>query len=160
MGRTPPSPSCSISTNGSCYTLISLPQKATFKLYSRLHIVFEYVPFNLLNIIESHPDGLHETYINLYIRQLCLAVQECHRHDIIHRDVKPENILIKPDSRENDAVKLCDFGIARHVGGNENTGLLFRDDTNLSFSLNLTLKLFGCYQGTFLRDGIELQSSC
>jgi serine/threonine protein kinase len=37
------------------------------------------------------------------------AVNYCHAHNCIHRDVKPENILITKDG----VVKLCDFGFAR-----------------------------------------------
>jgi serine/threonine protein kinase len=45
--------------------------------------------------------------------QVLLAVQFCHDNNVIHRDVKPENILITrgPDY----TVKLCDFGFAREL---------------------------------------------
>ena len=41
--------------------------------------------------------------------QLIQAVGYCHTHNCIHRDVKPENILLTKDG----VVKLCDFGFAR-----------------------------------------------
>ena len=41
--------------------------------------------------------------------QTLQAVAYCHAHNCIHRDVKPENILLTKDS----VVKLCDFGFAR-----------------------------------------------
>jgi len=44
-------------------------------------------------------------------RAVCEAVQHAHRHAVIHRDLKPSNILVKPDG----AVKLLDFGIAKHL---------------------------------------------
>jgi serine/threonine protein kinase len=43
------------------------------------------------------------------IWQTLQAVNYCHLHNCIHRDVKPENILITKDG----VVKLCDFGFAR-----------------------------------------------
>jgi len=43
------------------------------------------------------------------IRELALALDDAHRHGIVHRDVKPENILLTP---EGDPL-LADFGIAR-----------------------------------------------
>ena len=44
-------------------------------------------------------------------RAVCEAVQHAHRHAVIHRDLKPSIILVKPDG----AVKLLDFGIAKHL---------------------------------------------
>jgi serine/threonine protein kinase len=37
------------------------------------------------------------------------AINVCHRNGIVHRDVKPENLLVDNDK----ALKLCDFGFAR-----------------------------------------------
>ena len=44
-----------------------------------------------------------------YIAQVLLAVEACHQACILHRDVKPENILLK----ENGYVVLSDFGVAK-----------------------------------------------
>lgn len=45
--------------------------------------------------------------------QICDALAHAHQHQIIHRDVKPHNILIT----KNGSAKLADFGIAREAGG-------------------------------------------
>lgn len=50
------------------------------------------------------------------IWQTLQAVNYCHLHNCIHRDVKPENILITKDG----VVKLCDFGFARVFSPGEN----------------------------------------
>lgn len=41
--------------------------------------------------------------------QICQALSVAHKHDIIHRDIKPQNIMVQPDGN----IKVMDFGIAR-----------------------------------------------
>lgn len=50
-----------------------------------------------------------ENRARFYIAQLMLAVSACHQASILHRDVKPENILLK----ENGYIALSDFGVAK-----------------------------------------------
>jgi predicted ATPase len=56
---------------------------------------------------ERPPGGLEEAIA--IARQLCAALEHAHRHGIVHRDVKPENVLVAPDG----LVKLVDFGLVR-----------------------------------------------
>jgi serine/threonine-protein kinase len=44
-----------------------------------------------------------------YVVQACRALDHAHRHGVIHRDVKPANIVVTRDA----VVKMVDFGIAR-----------------------------------------------
>lgn len=46
-------------------------------------------------------------------RQICAGLAAAHARDVFHRDVKPANIMLVPDQRHRDFVKLLDFGIAR-----------------------------------------------
>lgn len=84
-----------------------------FKRKKRLHLVFEYVDHTVLNELERHPTGVPEPMTKKIIFQTLQAVNFCHRHHCIHRDVKPENILLT----KNQVVKLCDFGFARLLTG-------------------------------------------
>ena len=56
--------------------------------------VFEYVEKNLLEVLEGSPNGLPGATIRSFVHQLCSALEYCHAADIVHRDVKPENLLI------------------------------------------------------------------
>jgi serine/threonine-protein kinase len=52
-----------------------------------------------------------------YARQLLEALRFAHRHGIIHRDIKPHNVLVSTDERvkgREERLKVTDFGIARH----------------------------------------------
>src|SRR6266540_567576 len=44
--------------------------------------------------------------------QILIAARFAHRRGVIHRDLKPQNVIIDPDERE-DSIKVADFGIAR-----------------------------------------------
>ena len=74
-------------------------------------LVFEYVEKNLLEVLEESPHGLSPKLIRSLVYQMCKAVSYLHKNNMIHRDVKPENLLID----ENFNLKLCDFGFARKV---------------------------------------------
>jgi serine/threonine-protein kinase len=53
--------------------------------------------------------------------QICAGIAEAHDQGIIHRDVKPENVMIITKGREYDYVKVVDFGIARVTRSEEQT---------------------------------------
>ncbi len=47
--------------------------------------------------------------IKSYMRQLCEGVQYCHSHGVMHRDLKPQNILVNKEG----GLKIADFGLGR-----------------------------------------------
>lgn len=76
-------------------------------------------------------------FFSHYMRQILEALRYCHENDIVHRDIKPESVLLA--TKENSApVKLGGFGVAiqlpdRHpINGGGIFLLLFR---NISFDV-------------------------
>jgi serine/threonine protein kinase len=78
------------------------------------YIVMEYVDGPTLKdvIRERGPLSVKETLD--ITRQICDALEHAHEHHIIHRDIKPHNILLTRSGH----VKVTDFGIARASSGN------------------------------------------
>jgi outer membrane protein assembly factor BamB/serine/threonine protein kinase len=75
------------------------------------YLVMEYVPGGTLR--ERYPRGtrLPLTAVCHYISQMASALYYAHGHQVIHRDVKPENMLLRADG----IALLSDFGIAKTI---------------------------------------------
>ncbi|MFB2968398.1 serine/threonine protein kinase [Aerosakkonema sp. BLCC-F183] len=82
--------------------------KKTFKEGDRGCIVMEYIPGDTLNRLVKRV--LPEKEALRYIQQIGDALREVHKHDDLHRDVKPDNIMIR--AGKYDAV-LIDFELVR-----------------------------------------------
>ncbi|XP_031785487.1 cyclin-dependent kinase-like 1 isoform X3 [Nasonia vitripennis] len=87
-----------------------------FRRKRKLHLVFEYCEHTLLHEMEKYPHGCPELMTKQLTWQILQGVAYCHRLGCVHRDVKPENILLTADG----VVKLCDFGFARMLSPGEN----------------------------------------
>ena len=76
------------------------------------YIVMEYVRGQTLKqVIRNRGPLLIEEAVDIMM-QLCSAVAEAHSRGIIHRDIKPQNVIIKADGM----IKILDFGIATAKG--------------------------------------------
>eukprot|EP00745_Piridium_sociabile_P044900 TRINITY_DN95630_c1_g1_i1.p1 TRINITY_DN95630_c1_g1~~TRINITY_DN95630_c1_g1_i1.p1 ORF type:complete len:419 (-),score=35.87 TRINITY_DN95630_c1_g1_i1:241-1497(-) len=86
--------------------------KDSFLKRGRQYLVFEYLEKNLLEVLESSRSGLDSETLRWCMYQICSALAFCHKKNVVHRDVKPENLLVNPETM---TVKLCDFGFSRHL---------------------------------------------
>ncbi|KAF6719148.1 Cyclin-dependent kinase 14 [Oryzias melastigma] len=93
-----------------------------------LTLVFEYVHTDLCQYMDKHPGGLHPDNVKLFLFQLLRGLSYIHQRYILHRDLKPQNLLIS----DTGELKLADFGLARaksvpsHTYSNEVVTLWYR----------------------------------
>lgn len=78
----------------------------------KLTLVFEYLDQDLKKYLDVCEGGLEESIMKSFLYQLLRGVAYCHHHRVLHRDLKPQNLLI---NREGE-LKLADFGLARAFG--------------------------------------------
>ncbi|GMI25750.1 hypothetical protein TrCOL_g5319 [Triparma columacea] len=103
---------------------------ATNAAGAEVALVFPFYPFTLTQVVAKLPTVDSADAImgisKIVVSDVLKALAHCHSHNIVHRDVKPDNILIdmKPTGA---AAVLCDFGLARVLpegveGGEEGLG--------------------------------------
>ncbi|MBN2310098.1 MAG: serine/threonine protein kinase [Candidatus Hydrogenedentes bacterium] len=87
------------------------------------YFALEHVGSNALKLLEEQPNGLPVNDALRIAAECAEALAYAHREGILHRDVKPANILIEP---EDGRAKLADFGLARFYesGDSSMSGLL------------------------------------
>ena len=73
------------------------------------YLVLEYMPGGDLQHLIRRQRIRPEQAID-YIEQICAGLGHAHRYSIIHRDIKPQNLLL---SKDLNTVKIADFGVAR-----------------------------------------------
>ena len=81
---------------------------------NKLFLVFEYLNQDLKKYMELYTarNGLPLPLVISYLYQLLRGISYCHTNCILHRDLKPQNLLLS----SNGLIKLADFGLARAFG--------------------------------------------
>ena len=90
-----------------------------------LYLVMEYLPGGDMMTLLMRKDTLTEEVTRFYIAQTVLALETVHRHNFIHRDIKPDNLLLDREGH----MKLTDFGLCKPV---DPQVLLGNKDVNLN----------------------------
>lgn len=88
------------------------------------YLILEYLPGGDLSKL-CRPNGLALHRVLYYLEQVCAGLMKAHEKGIIHRDIKPQNLLLTAD---RETVKIADFGVARFA---ENVAPITRVGTNL-----------------------------
>jgi len=93
-----------------------VPLVDVFSKKRNLHLVFEFASGGDLEmIIKDSSIDLSIADVKSYLKMSLEAIAFCHQNWILHRDVKPNNLLV----HESGALKLADFGLARAFGSPE-----------------------------------------
>ncbi|XP_057376472.1 serine/threonine-protein kinase D1-like isoform X1 [Daphnia carinata] len=87
-----------------------------FETPERIFVVMEKLKGDMLEMILSSEKGrLSERITKFLVTQILVALKHLHSKNIVHCDLKPENVLLSTNA-EFPQVKLCDFGFARIIG--------------------------------------------
>jgi len=81
--------------------------------HNSLWLIFEYLQFDLKQFLDRDKEDLSDRMLQSFLRQLLEGVYCCHSHRVLHRDLKPTNILVNQDKHGNYILKLADFGLSR-----------------------------------------------
>ncbi|XP_044261504.1 cyclin-dependent kinase 1 [Tribolium madens] len=81
---------------------------------NRLYLIFEFLSMDLKKYLDTIPQGsyMDPEMVKSYLYQINEAILFCHQRRVLHRDLKPQNLLINA----NGAIKVADFGLGRAFG--------------------------------------------
>uniref|UniRef100_A0A7S3NCV0 non-specific serine/threonine protein kinase n=1 Tax=Euplotes harpa TaxID=151035 RepID=A0A7S3NCV0_9SPIT len=85
--------------------------KYSFQDDENLYLVMEYLPGGDLMNLLIKKDILSEEESKFYTAEMVLAIESVHNLSYIHRDLKPDNVLLGADGH----IKLTDFGLCKHA---------------------------------------------
>ncbi|CAA2988645.1 serine threonine- kinase tricorner [Olea europaea subsp. europaea] len=88
-----------------------------------LYLIMEYLPGGDIMTLLMREDTLSEDVARFYIAESILAIHSIHQHGYVHRDIKPDNLILD----KNGHLKLSDFGLCKPLD-NKYSSLLEDDD--------------------------------
>ncbi|KAK8686346.1 hypothetical protein V6N13_125371 [Hibiscus sabdariffa] len=88
--------------------VIKLEGLVTSRMSCSLYLVFEYMEHDLSGLAASQGIKFSEPQVKCYMKQLLSGLEHCHKHGVLHRDIKGSNLLINNEG----ILKIADFGLA------------------------------------------------
>ncbi|CAK9329200.1 unnamed protein product [Citrullus colocynthis] len=96
-----------------------------------LYLIMEYLPGGDMMTLLMRKDTLTEDEARFYVGETVLAIESIHKHNYIHRDIKPDNLLLDKDGH----MKLSDFGLCKPLDCSNLQEKDFSQGSNLSGAL-------------------------
>ncbi|XP_049514542.1 cyclin-dependent kinase 1 isoform X1 [Dermacentor silvarum] len=80
----------------------------------KIYLVFEYLSMDLKKYLDGFEknENIAKPLVKSYLKQILEAILFCHQRRVLHRDLKPQNLLID----QKGTIKVADFGLARAFG--------------------------------------------
>ncbi|XP_060199438.1 uncharacterized protein LOC132627857 isoform X2 [Lycium barbarum] len=97
-----------------------------------LYLIMEYLPGGDIMTLLMREDVLSEDVARFYIAESILAIQSIHQHNYVHRDIKPDNLILD----RNGHLKLSDFGLCKPLENKYSSILLEDEDLTNAESIN------------------------
>lgn len=85
------------------------------KYFNEIYVAFEYAATDMFKLSKFMDIPLTRDKIKWFSFQLLMAISFLHNNNIMHRDIKPQNILIN----KNGTINLCDFGLSCSIKNKE-----------------------------------------
>ncbi|CAM8972151.1 unnamed protein product [Rhodiola kirilowii] len=109
--------------------LVEVDSRCIVKLYYSfqdsefLYLIMEYLPGGDIMTLLMREDILSEHVARFYIAESILAIHSIHQHSYVHRDIKPDNLILD----KNGHLKLSDFGLCKPLD-DKYSSMLSEDD--------------------------------
>ncbi|XP_050212368.1 uncharacterized protein LOC126663262 [Mercurialis annua] len=97
-----------------------------------LYLIMEYLPGGDIMTLLMREDILSEDVARFYIAESILAIHSIHQHNYVHRDIKPDNLILD----KNGHLKLSDFGLCKPLAEKYSSILLENEGISTEEGIN------------------------